>query len=779
MEAVNGKNKDPNKSYVPCNKNEDTFFGAQDVIEAEKQYLKDHRGKTESEVAAGLALSGGGIRSASFSLGVMQALAHKKWLAKVDYLSTVSGGGYIGSSLTWLLSKNWEIRHDAARKETVAFSTNKDEFPYAAYPMSGQAPNAQERISLASRVQEGGVRMKGRLLQFLRQNAKFLTPGSGINIFSLISVVLRGSVMSLLTYFGMLVVLFVLSDLLHQRFPSPFAPNWFLAAAFCALIFSIACWPIYSLGSFWLSQADGKAKNIAYYYRRLYEWKSGYLIPISLVLVVLGSVPLVHDWIIARSDALPWSGNALWMDMKAKAGDFGTDPLALGAGLFSLVIGIASGVTSFIKTHRIKTSKIPTGLYVSIGVAGLLFGLLLFAYSCAKIALQAQPVVLVVCFLVLAAFAFWVNINHMSVHRYYRDRLMETFMPDVAKVYNDTYERFHESAEANRTPLSAMCKRAGEKPGSSAYPGPYHIINTNAVLVSSRQKKFRGRGGDNFILSPAYCGSSATGWRRTSDYMNNTMSLASAMAISGAAVNPNAACGGDGITRQPFLSVLMGLLNFRLGYWVPNPRSRTDVYGVRVPNYILPGLCEILWRNQLHEDNFFLQLSDGGHFENLALYELVRRKLKLIIVCDGGADPNFTFGDLANAIEKVRTDFGALISIESSELKPLVPQGAEDSGGPVSVPCAKQAYLMAPIRYADNTEGRLLYLTTTFFKELSPDLYGYKKEHPSFPDEPTSDQFFNEKQFEAYRELGFQSAWRMMQDELVMKDSIVNSVMGQ
>ena len=53
----------------------------------------------------GLALSGGGIRSAMFSLGVLQALAGRNLLKYVDYLSTVSGGGYIGSSLTWLMSK--------------------------------------------------------------------------------------------------------------------------------------------------------------------------------------------------------------------------------------------------------------------------------------------------------------------------------------------------------------------------------------------------------------------------------------------------------------------------------------------------------------------------------------------------------------------------------------------------------------------------------------------------------------------------------------------------
>jgi hypothetical protein len=211
----------------------------------------------------------------------------------------------------------------------------------------------------------------------------------------------------------------------------------------------------------------------------------------------------------------------------------------------------------------------------------------------------------------------------------------------------------------------------------------------------------------------------------------------------------------------------MGLLNFRLGYWVSNPHYWQKWRGgVRNPNFLLPGLWEVLLRNRLTEKGVFLQLSDGGHFENLALYEMVRRKLRLIIVCDGGADPDFTFSDLANAMEKVRADFGALIMIDNNDLRPLTPKRCDDPDG---VACAERSYLVATIRYADNSEGLLIYLTTTFFKGVTADLYGYKKEHPAFPDEPTSDQFFDERQFEAYRELGFQAAWRMMQDDEVVR----------
>ena len=83
-----------------------------DVIERRRHFIKDKYGRERTgSPVTGLALSGGGIRSASFGLGVLQALQAKHenhpvyGIEGIDYLSTVSGGGYIGSSLTAALQK--------------------------------------------------------------------------------------------------------------------------------------------------------------------------------------------------------------------------------------------------------------------------------------------------------------------------------------------------------------------------------------------------------------------------------------------------------------------------------------------------------------------------------------------------------------------------------------------------------------------------------------------------------------------------------------------------
>jgi hypothetical protein len=346
---------------------------------------------------------------------------------------------------------------------------------------------------------------------------------------------------------------------------------------------------------------------------------------------------------------------------------------------------------------------------------------------------------------------------------------MEAFMPDVDKALDGKIAT-RAAGKADKQPLDTLLDEdAGS--GLTDNPAPYHLINTNVVLESSRIPKFRGRGGDNFILSPRYCGSNATGWSRSKEFMKGRMTLPTAMAISGAAVNPSTGVGGQGVTRQPLLSMLMGLLNIRLGYWAPNPDPRRAARAI--PNYFLPGLSEIFTRWKLNEKAHYVELTDGGHFENLALYELIRRRTRLIIACDAGADPEFQFSDFANAVEKARVDFGTLILTDCDDLKTLVPH--EKNKGD-SIKSARRGYIKSTIIYPDNSRGCLIYLKTTFFEQLSADLYGYKKTHPQFPDEPTSDQFFDEKQFEAYRELGYQTAWHMMNDEQICKDKLVQPI---
>ncbi len=179
--------------------------------------------------------------------------------------------------------------------------------------------------------------------------------------------------------------------------------------------------------------------------------------------------------------------------------------------------------------------------------------------------------------------AWLIPINKVSIHRYYRDRLMETFMPDACNIFSsgDTYV----AIKANETSLHKCRPDKDNKM-------PYHIINTNLILVESEIAKFRGRGGDNFILSPLYSGSSATGWRDSKEFAGDSITLPTAVAISGAAANSDSGVAGKGLTMNPLISALMNIFNLRLGYWTVNPNPRYQTVQNTNPNYLKLALEE-------------------------------------------------------------------------------------------------------------------------------------------------------------------------------------------
>ena len=130
--------------------------------------------------------------------------------------------------------------------------------------------------------------------------------------------------------------------------------------------------------------------------------------------------------------------------------------------------------------------------------------------------------------------------------------------------------------------------------------------------------------------------------------------IGTAMAASGAAISPN-----WGFHTKPAIAALLALFNIRIGLWTGNPHDQ-DGYQKYTPG-VRYFINELL--GMTTEDSQYVYLSDGGHFENLGLHELIRRRVKFIIACDADADPKYEFGDLANAIDKCKVDFGVRIKM--------------------------------------------------------------------------------------------------------------------
>jgi hypothetical protein len=299
--------------------------------------------------------------------------------------------------------------------------------------------------------------------------------------------------------------------------------------------------------------------------------------------------------------------------------------------------------------------------------------------------------------------------------------------------------------------------RVPPKKRSHGYWGPFPLINTALNLVAGEQLAWQERRAESFVLSPLYCGANSVGYRDARLYSSSKLTrgklrklkpltLGRCVAISGAAASPNM-----GYHSAPAPAALMTIFNVRLGWWLPNPKS-DDVFTSAGPGSGLQWLLfELFGYTNTKRD--FVNLSDGGHFENLGAYELVRRRCRFIVVADGGADPNFEFEDLAGLIRKCRSDFGIDIEIDVSQLR-------RKDGKHSDVHCA-----IGTIRY-DQVEptapvGTLVYVKPSLTGDESADIQYYAGKHPDFPHQPTLDQFFNESQFESYRALGYHCASRV------------------
>lgn len=778
---------------------------------------------------AGLALSGGGIRAATVSLGVLQVLAERGLLAGFQYLSTVSGGGYIGSSLSWFWCEK-RVEAESRRSQAappVRFGAEPGNFPFQDEtwpPVAKRSP-----LDLRQRAAEN--------LKFLRSHGSYLTSGDGVRFAALIIAVVRTILLSLAVWLPLLVFLFgvfeVVDDIrrgglafdecVSAASTSPAALNAFkcrpsfgvlliAASAFVLVFYSgiilfsflsriqrdssgggmpharyplIAFWLVVSVGTFALpfwtvSSLDSiqppmgvqitlvplvglgflmlaiaewySPGNRDYFLRRGFEKYSGIVLPNVVVALFISLLPLIVSSLKPPTGGLSLLG-----------------PLG---GAVTLVSGAATALYGY----YLKAKSILPGLvgqiFAMAGALLFLSGLLLCSFILAHEIFEATSggalgkyIAWAFLFLVVVALAIgcFGSINATGLHRFYRDRLMETFMPMAYAVEKGSAR---ESDVADNLSMADVVRGASERGNR-----PYHLVNAHAILVNDTvDPKVALRGGDNFLISPAFVGSSATGWIRTTDYVrrHGALTLASAMAVSGAAANANAGYIGAGVTRDRFVSAVMSLLNIRLGLWVGNPKitaksARPSAAGksrrlrTRVATYFWPVLTAGIFGFGHDRESTFLELSDGGHFENLGLYELIRRKLDLILVVDAEQDSGISLSALVSSANRIKEDFGVSIRFLDSKGPELL-LGKDSNRYPSGARLATSPFVVAQICYPGVDRcGVLIYIKSTMMAGLEFVTEGYKAANPDFPHQTTVNQFFNPDQFEAYRDLGKKS----------------------
>jgi hypothetical protein len=185
---------------------------------------------------------------------------------------------------------------------------------------------------------------------------------------------------------------------------------------------------------------------------------------------------------------------------------------------------------------------------------------------------------------------------------------------------------------------------------------------------------------------------------------------------------------------------------------LPNPsillkpwQKRGPLFGVG-PFYLLKELF-----SRITASSRYVNVSDGGHIENLGVYELLRRRCKYIIACDGEADPDLTFGGLAKLIRYARINMGIDIDINLNDVR------RQEAG------LSRKQCAMGRIDYGQGEIGQLLYIKAALVGDENEYIRQYHATHPQFPYESIADQFFDEAQFETYRALGYHIVKELMQ----------------
>jgi hypothetical protein len=827
----------------------------------------------------GLALSGGGIRSATYSLGLLQALAKapRDAFSKVDIISSVSGGGYVACFLRSLFMPR-DARGIVPRAGPAAISNPS----LALKPKLVERQHQFARDVLKSSINDRDIfwprgqttQRQRNPLWWLREHSRYLAPNGPTDYGYAIAYLTRNwlamlyifllAVMCLLTVtIGLEAA--VLSPTLAEALHVSRELQWLrdiyaaqgMAAKLSPLVLLVPLPVLISASlmiAYWMTQSMSPNEHDAARQRR------NLLSSSVAVLVVIGIIAAVLRWVTPDVlKPISQGGSATLM----------SGFLVVGVGVITAgaVLAIISGLlltaegtrlTAELRrrlTNRVATSNrwlviflaaalvdslgaalarqiregpgvsfttlLPTALVPALAVlmnklstwfgggrtasmfalltrfadkVALVVGVLLFAgltvLAGALVHLAiwsgdpwSSDVDLVnTLFFTLVVFALGLLgalaegfINLSSLHTFYASRLTRAYLgaTNMRRLIIVSNPRPGFSIRDN----AASDFIQPELYSRADLPAPIHIINAtlNETRDPTSQLVTRDRKGHPISVEPGgiRVPDEMVAWGDLEGKCAEQLSLGQWCAISGAA----ASSGMGRLTKLGF-ALAFTFANVRLGYWWWSPgvccscRERTLVDRSTLLGPYLYLFNEMTARYSRSYTRKYL--TDGGHFENTGALRLIEQRVPLIIVSDNGADPEFRFADLENLTRKVRLDLGGELEILGgtrlsnfagkfgcTDMSVFIDPAAKDWREQLASRSSPGSVLAVQVSFVTETLD-LLWVKPSLVPDLPPDLATYSLANPAFPQQSTSNQFFDESQWESYRKLGEFSMRRLL-----------------
>jgi len=760
----------------------------------------------------GICCSGGGIRSASYNLGALQALQDRGVLARAEYLASVSGGGYTAGAMT-MLAGSPESDLVWGQGRPLPFAPGSPEEDHLRRHSDYLAAGLAGKVRLVSRLLLGllinlaivgtivvvAARLGGQLAAWLRPELVVPAPRAGAQA----PAFLDGMALAcaLLAAVGFVLLLATaalrLDEELHAGFVRASTGMLAIAGAAAAVLFVVP----------WLIEVSrGLASAVAQALDAL--------------------VDLVGDLGADSSEAgaSGVSGVPGAAEVSGASGAAGVSDDQRGTDALTAILALvaAAGVPtllggalhSIVTEHASRLARLAAWVVAPV-LVGMTFVAVADDAAAAGAAFTGRHVLWLVVPACLFVLLYAVSdLTAWSLHPFYKRRLSTAF----------ALERFWRNADGGRArpddrrPGGRLA--AGERdydqlvplsrtrpPDGVAWP---ELVICAAANISDAGVTPPGRGAVSFTFERDWVGGPEVGYLRTTRFeealgetRRQDATLPAAIAISGAALSPSM-----GKLTIPSLRFLLALVNARLGVWLPNPRhvaALHERYAERVafeveqagPGASASGfgaaasvqpasprlsldrpritwlLRELIGWNR--RDGRYLYVTDGGHWENLGLVELLRRGCTEIYCIDAAGDESDTFFTIGEAIALARSELGVEIDLDPTPMRPDPandgpPAGAGGGGGggyaPVDSVIGTLRYLERRLpdgRTRPETRGRIVFVKAAVMREDSWDVRAYKERDPTFPNHSLVAQMFADQTFESYRALGYAAAIRAVE----------------